>query len=1225
MLRNSSLAFWIVSILLGANLALLVTYSIPIVSEPELENEETEALKDTWDFGVGGRYSPGSSHIDANEKVVVILAETSDEKMSYSKSHFEDILFGGTGGSMDHYFSEVTYGYTDMTGIVLGPFRLPKTLTYYDPGDEDNIWEAIEDAVSLADSSVDFSIYDQDGDGLVDNLMIIFAGENDATNGGGSDPGAIWPHKWQLGSTHYTNDGVGVKKYFACAQSCNMGTYAHEIAHNFGLPDLYDYDKSSSGIGSWGLMGSGNYLLKNGAPNPSHFSAWSKQELGLLEPTVVDIEVSQSYTLDAASSSPDVLKIPITSSEYYLIEYRSTEASYYDAAIHSSGILIWHIDEDKCIGVHGVNDDEDHPCVRLIQADGDEDLESGYFSDSGDVWLEGRSFNPNSNPPSRSYSGTIVDVQMTITATYNTFATVHFGSFSAWFYSISAEVRDSNGDGFNNEILFEYDPDTDGSTENIMIQFDFYGADKTGTPFSFYDNRTITGNQIDNFEYDIGYYNGFANGLWWIEVRLWIDNDMTDLEVFGNIWIEYPSTSNSNDEWLDDVYWDPQDTTADGNNDTLVVYFQTASDSWGGTGDVYLEIYSDENTSDRHSQYLTNLEWGSHSITLDMSETDLSPGVLRGNLVLYVDSQREHVASELKLDLWWDSVRLNEAMVSPYDLDGDGSFDSLEVSVNIDHSFLVDTPVVLEVNAWNKTGFDGLTSMSESRTVFMGPVFEDSPGGRGLQTFWLYAEWEQDVLIEIRAILPNGNEFVEIITWNDLTDEYGFNLQPLDWTVTMWQIDTQLLDSNGDGDEDLFRVQYDLDSVSDALDVAVELLVEAPDNSEYSIWDNYTVNGDMYDLRNLEFPAWLSGQYEFTLRVHDLSDNKIEYEEEFGRFTLSSAFDATSLKLVVDGPSGTESQGFTTIRGDDCRIDVVLSDSIGEFYDLMGEVKWGSTGFTIDSEPFLPTTNSNTVDCSQWNVGEYLIYAYYENGVEILVDYEIPLVVVEPLPPPSFLLNLNDVPDIGKAFCEISTVYATDYSTPQPIPIIRYEWYVDDELLESTSSSLSCTEFEYGIREIEVYGFSEQGLYDVERANVLLVAASEEEGSSSNIEVSPKDKVETESWGVFTVLGICALALIIPFLLFKARRSDGYSDSEDEFWMSKENASLPSMADVDRDIYHSSTPPVLNSGADIYSPSSVVNEWTESVDAEGYRWREYSDGRAEWFDNQTGEWKLFEG
>jgi len=1046
---------------------------------------------------------------------------------------------------MDHYYSEVTYGYTNVNGVVLGPFRLPKTLTYYDPGDEDNIWEAIEDAVSLADSTFDFSPYDQDNDGLVDNLMVIFAGENDATNGGGSDPGAIWPHKWQLGSTHYTNDGVGVKKYFACAQGCNMGTYAHEIAHNFGLPDLYDTDYSSSGIGSWGIMGGGGYLTKDGTPNPSHFSAWSKQELGLLQPTVIDISSSQSYTLDASSVSPDVLKVPISSSEYYLIEYRSAKSSYYDAAIEESGVLIWHIDEEICEEDNSVNSDEDHPCVRLIQADGDRDLENNRGSDAGDVWQKGRSFNPNSIPPSRSYSGSDVGIQMTITATYYTYATVYFGSFDAWFYYVTAEVQDSNGDGFNNEILFTYDPDTDGSTEDVMIQFDFYGADKTGTPYSFYDNRTIQGNGVDAFEHEIGYYNGFANGLWWVEVRLWIGDDMTDLEVFGNIWLEYPSASNSNDEWLEDVYWDPQDTTGDGNNDSLVVDFRTVSaQSWGGMGDVYLEIYSDENTSDRHSQYMTNLDWDSHSITLDMSETDLSPGILRGNLVLYVDTQREHISSELNLDLWWDSVRLNDAMVIPHDLDEDGAFDSLEVSVNIDHSLLIDTSVVFEVNVWNTTGFDGYVSMQEDRTIILGPMGELNPGGRGEQLFWLYAEWEQDVIIEIRAILPNGNEFVEMVTWNNLADEYGFDLQPLDWTVTMWQINTQLLDSSGDGQEDLFRVQYDLDSVSEALDVAVELLVVTPNNSQYSIWDNYTVNGDMYDLRNLEFPTWFSGQHEFTLRVHDLSDNKIEFEEDFGSFTLSSAFDATSLILEVEGPEGTNSQGFNTIRGNDCQIGAVLSDSIGEFYDSTGVIVWSGVGYPPENVPFLPTVDSNMADCSQWAVGIYSVLATYENGLGIFVDFEVQIIVNDQPPPPNILFDLKGVPDIGKVSCEIGTISADNSISSQPTPIVRYEWYIDGELSETTTASHSCTEFEYGVTSVEVYGFSENGMVDVERSNIVLIA-DQDDDAPSNVEVSPKDKVETESWGLYVVIAMCVLAIVVPVLMFRKRGGGDFANSEE--------------------------------------------------------------------------------
>ena len=75
MLRNSSLAFWMVSILLGANLALISFIFAPIVLDLDLENEDELLLRNTWDFGVGGRYQPSSAHIDSNEKVVVILDE----------------------------------------------------------------------------------------------------------------------------------------------------------------------------------------------------------------------------------------------------------------------------------------------------------------------------------------------------------------------------------------------------------------------------------------------------------------------------------------------------------------------------------------------------------------------------------------------------------------------------------------------------------------------------------------------------------------------------------------------------------------------------------------------------------------------------------------------------------------------------------------------------------------------------------------------------------------------------------------------------------------------------------------------------------------------------------------------------------------------------------------------------------------------------------------------
>ena len=65
-----------------------------------------------------------------------------------------------------------------------------------------------------------------------------------------------------------------------------IGTFCHEIGHVLGLPDLYDMDSWygideietiwSSGIGYWGLMGSGNH---NRQTSPSYMCAWSRAKL----------------------------------------------------------------------------------------------------------------------------------------------------------------------------------------------------------------------------------------------------------------------------------------------------------------------------------------------------------------------------------------------------------------------------------------------------------------------------------------------------------------------------------------------------------------------------------------------------------------------------------------------------------------------------------------------------------------------------------------------------------------------------------------------------------------------------------------------------------------------------------------------------------------------------------------------------------------------------------
>ena len=169
------------------------------------------------------------------------------------------------------------------------------------------------EAIALADADVDFNDFDNDGNGWVDNVAVMYAG-NGPDNGGydGADPdvNSLWPHASSLGAA-VAVDGINAQTYYIAAELLNstprlrtIGVYAHEFGHKLGLPDLYDTDDEpddSAGIGHWCLMASGSWCSNNpGSENgesPSHMSAWCKSFMGWMTPT--DLTGIQRGPIDA--------------------------------------------------------------------------------------------------------------------------------------------------------------------------------------------------------------------------------------------------------------------------------------------------------------------------------------------------------------------------------------------------------------------------------------------------------------------------------------------------------------------------------------------------------------------------------------------------------------------------------------------------------------------------------------------------------------------------------------------------------------------------------------------------------------------------------------------------------------------------------------------------------------------------------------------------------------
>ena len=336
---------------------------------------------------------------------LIILAQFSDKSFSYTREDFERIINGtGATTALSYFKDQWKDSYTfrfDITEVV----TLPQTYAYYgannDDGEDGKAAEMIVDACNAADANVDFSAYDNDGDGEVDNVFVFYAGPNES-EGAGDD--YVWPHMWYIQSGAGITcrlDGVLVDNY-ACTSELRLdenqsgyttlatiGTFCHEYTHTFGIPDLYDVDDDGSGgyaEAMWNcidLMDAGNY--NNSGRTPPNYSAVERWYFGMSE----GVELTQGvHTLRPVQENNDFYILKTTDpEEIFLFECRKAEG--WDAHIGGSGLLIYHIDysstrrtgESTTQGrdlkawerwdLNEVNARPDHQCVDLIEPDRD--------------------------------------------------------------------------------------------------------------------------------------------------------------------------------------------------------------------------------------------------------------------------------------------------------------------------------------------------------------------------------------------------------------------------------------------------------------------------------------------------------------------------------------------------------------------------------------------------------------------------------------------------------------------------------------------------------------------------------------------------------------------------------------------------------------------------------------------------------------------------------------
>lgn len=343
---------------------------------------------------------------------LIILCSFKDVPFTHTREEFVSLVTqagydkDGAVGCVKEYFDAQFGGLYEFDFDISEIVTLNKDRSYYggndDEGEDLHPELMVKEACLAIDPVVDFSKYDDDNDGKVDNVFVFYAGGDEAEAAGDD---CIWAHSWYLFSGARVNlnlDGKKIDRYACAAEKrvsavdrfgkpvqfkmASIGTFCHEFSHTLGLPDFYDTDYEASGGLSdalWGrtsLMDSGN--ANDDGNTPPSYNSLEREILGIGSAVNLPEGKLVLSPLDAGGTFYRVNSE--VKGEYYLLEFRKTQG--WDKYIGGSGLLVYHIDKsnrqagysetikqnlsafDRWETYNEINCRPDHQCADLIEA-----------------------------------------------------------------------------------------------------------------------------------------------------------------------------------------------------------------------------------------------------------------------------------------------------------------------------------------------------------------------------------------------------------------------------------------------------------------------------------------------------------------------------------------------------------------------------------------------------------------------------------------------------------------------------------------------------------------------------------------------------------------------------------------------------------------------------------------------------------------------------------------
>ncbi|MBQ9216779.1 MAG: M6 family metalloprotease domain-containing protein [Muribaculaceae bacterium] len=351
-------------------------------------------------------------------RVPILLVQYVDKKMSNTVEQFE-AHYKTSAKSVLQYFTDQSNGKYTPQYDIYGIYDLPNNRSAYGAnnsnGDDQGVALMVCDAIDKAGDEIDWSLYDNDGDGEADVCIVVYAGPGEAQGGPRT---TVWPCQWDLESGAYYNDGDGprtrngvVINRFAVFNETSgssdysstmdgIGTFCHEFSHCLGLPDFYctTYASGRYGMGGWSLMNSGCY---NGGSvsgdTPIGYSAYEKNFMDWIE--YIEATPNTYYTLPVFNAkdltTDQAVKIvsDLNENEYFILENRRKQG--WDQYIADEGVLITHFTYVPNRWEANTVNNESIQLATIIQADN----QVSEYSEDKDLYGEtNHEFSPTSVP-----------------------------------------------------------------------------------------------------------------------------------------------------------------------------------------------------------------------------------------------------------------------------------------------------------------------------------------------------------------------------------------------------------------------------------------------------------------------------------------------------------------------------------------------------------------------------------------------------------------------------------------------------------------------------------------------------------------------------------------------------------------------------------------------------------------------------------------------------------